>query len=167
MNRNKKFASGVNVGSSSILVTFVLLCLITFAALSFVSANSDYLLSKQVADRTTRYYEAAQVADVYVSNIKSQVKKCIETSESEDDFYTKLNNEFLNNQTVNYEKNDDIISFSYSLIITDKQVLDVVLTTSYTKFMETGTLDIKKWQSVPVYTEENSKLEDNNTNLLF
>lgn len=167
MNRNKKFASGVNVGSSSILVTFVLLCLITFAALSFVSANSDYLLSKQVADRTTRYYEAAQVADVYVSNIKSQVKKCIETCESEDDFYTKLNNEFLNNQTVNYEKNDDIISFSYSLTITDKQVLDVVLTTSYTKFMETGILDIKKWQSVPVYTEENSKLEDNNTNLLF
>ena len=120
MNRNKKFASGVNVGSSSILVTFVLLCLITFAALSFVSANSDYLLSKQVADRTTRYYEAAQVADVYVSNIKSQVKKCIETCESEDDFYTKLNNEFLNNQTVNYEKNDDIISFSIvTLILTE------------------------------------------------
>ena len=31
----KKFTGGVNVGTGSILVTFVLLCLVTFAALTY------------------------------------------------------------------------------------------------------------------------------------
>ena len=57
---NKKMTGGINVGTSSILVTFVLLCLVTFAALSFLSANSDYRLSKQTAQRTTDYYEGIE-----------------------------------------------------------------------------------------------------------
>ena len=62
MNENKAKKSGLSfssgIGSSSILVIFVILCLVSFATLSIVSANADYKLSKKVLDRTTAYYEA-------------------------------------------------------------------------------------------------------------
>ena len=53
---NKKHSGGINIGTSSILVTFVLLALVTFAALSYMSARSDYVLSKEHADRTASVY---------------------------------------------------------------------------------------------------------------
>lgn len=54
----KKTRMGLNIGTSSILLVFVLLCMVTFAALSYVSANGDYKLSRSLADRTAAYYEA-------------------------------------------------------------------------------------------------------------
>lgn len=53
---------GLNIGASSILVVFILLCLVTFATLSLVSANADYRLSKRVADHTGAYYDATASA---------------------------------------------------------------------------------------------------------
>ena len=50
---NKKRPMAFNIGTSSILIVFVLLCLATFAALSLVSANADYRLSTALAERTT------------------------------------------------------------------------------------------------------------------
>ncbi len=63
-NRLKKKGPqiGLNIGASSILVVFIVLCLVTFAVLSLVSANADYKLSKRVADRTTSYYLATSEA---------------------------------------------------------------------------------------------------------
>ena len=46
---------GANVGSSSILLIFILLCLVSFAALSIVSANAHIKLSDKVVSRTTSY----------------------------------------------------------------------------------------------------------------
>ena len=57
MNENKSKKSGLSfssgIGSSSLLVIFVILCLVSFATLSIVSANADYKLSKKVLDRTS------------------------------------------------------------------------------------------------------------------
>ncbi len=49
---------GIGVGAASILIIFVLLCLTTFATLSFVSARADLRLSQRAADTTAAYYEA-------------------------------------------------------------------------------------------------------------
>ena len=51
----KKTRIGLNIGTSSILLVFVLLCMVTFAVLSFVSANADYKLSRSLGDRTAAY----------------------------------------------------------------------------------------------------------------
>lgn len=55
--------TGLNTGSSSILVIFIVLCLTTLAVLSMVSASSDYKLSRKIADRTTDYYNAVNKAE--------------------------------------------------------------------------------------------------------
>lgn len=55
MNKQKK--GFIHIGFSSILMVFTMLCLVTFATLSLITANSDYRLSLKVAEKTTAYYE--------------------------------------------------------------------------------------------------------------
>ena len=47
-------------GFSSILLIFVMICIVTFATLTLVTANSDYKLSKKVAAKSTSYYEGEE-----------------------------------------------------------------------------------------------------------
>lgn len=168
MAEKKRFAQGVNVGSSSILVTFVLLCLVTFAALAFVSANSDYKLSKQTAERTTRFYEANHMAEVFLLNIESQIRMKFNDSNNESDFYNGIEGVFADNDSVTVEKLDNNeIHLNYSVAISDKQKLDVTLCTSYNDFMNTDSVSIEKWQTVTTYSGDEPTLQDNNINLLF
>ena len=53
-----KSSKGVGVGSASIIVIFVLLCLACFGVLSFVSARADLRLATQTAQSVKSYYEA-------------------------------------------------------------------------------------------------------------
>ena len=49
MNKQKK--GFIHIGFSSILMVFTMLCLVTFATLSLITANSDYRLSLKVAEK--------------------------------------------------------------------------------------------------------------------
>ena len=63
MDNNRRQAPFVNIGSSLLLVIFLVLCLVTFATLSLSSARSDESFSRRMADRKTEYYEAAGKAE--------------------------------------------------------------------------------------------------------
>lgn len=62
MREQKQTHSGVSVGSSSILVIFVVLALTAFATLSLVSANSDYSLTRRTVESVDAYYAADSAA---------------------------------------------------------------------------------------------------------
>lgn len=53
MSERKKKAPVVNIGSSMLLVIFLILCLVMFATLSVTTARSNYLLSQREAQRLT------------------------------------------------------------------------------------------------------------------
>ena len=72
MEKSRKPILGV--GTSSILLIFVLLCMITFAVLSLVSARSDYRLSQKNAEHTRDYYEAENKAN----DILLTIDQCLE-----------------------------------------------------------------------------------------
>lgn len=55
LKERKKFGF-VNIGTASLLVVFLTLCLVAFAMLSLSSAKNDYEFSKKFAERTTSYY---------------------------------------------------------------------------------------------------------------
>ena len=59
----KKFGF-VNIGTASLLVAFLTLCLVAFAMLSLSTAKSDYEFSKKLAERTTAYYENLSSSEV-------------------------------------------------------------------------------------------------------
>lgn len=57
MNKEKRKIGFVNIGTASLLVVFLTLCLVAFAMLSLSTAKSDYAFSQKQAERTTAYYE--------------------------------------------------------------------------------------------------------------
>ena len=66
---NKTRNVGLSVGTSSILVIFVLLCLTTFATLSMVSANADFNLTERAAEAVADYYAADAAAEERLARI--------------------------------------------------------------------------------------------------
>ena len=64
--RREKGATGIgfiNMGTSLLLVVFVVLCLVVFAVLSISTAQADYNLSSNQAELTSQYYEACNAAE--------------------------------------------------------------------------------------------------------
>ena len=53
----------LTTGTSTLLLIFVSLCLLTFAVLSFLSARADQNLSRKTAERTSAYYETCNQAE--------------------------------------------------------------------------------------------------------
>ena len=51
MKKDKPQSSFVNIGSSSLLIIFLILSLVTFAVLSLSGAKSDYTFSEKLAIR--------------------------------------------------------------------------------------------------------------------
>lgn len=67
--KDKQQSYFVNIGSSSLLVIFLILCLVTFAILSLSSAKSDYTFSERLAEHKKTYYEASAKAEDIVDEI--------------------------------------------------------------------------------------------------
>ena len=68
----------MNIGSASILLVFVILCLVSFAVLSIVSANADSRLSTRVLERTTAYYDACNQAEQSLAGMDNTLRRVYE-----------------------------------------------------------------------------------------
>ncbi len=129
-SQNKQELSfGLNIGSSSILMIFVILCLISFATLSIVSANADSKLSRKVLDRTTAYYNACNEAERALAGVDNTLANIYASSKDEDEYFA----------TVGHSK-------SYTIPISDLQSLQVNIEILYPK-TETDTFySVTSWQ---------------------
>lgn len=129
MSKKREFR--VNVGTSSILLIFVTLCLVAFATLSIVSANADYRLSRKVADRTTAYYEAANQAENYIASIDQTLRSVYSSVENEADYFS----------TVGHSK-------SYLVAISDLQSLSIKLDILYPASDQGPFYQLTSWQVI-------------------
>ena len=71
MDKKKNFP--MNIGLSSILLIFVVLCLVSFSILSIVSANADKKLSQKVMNRSIAYYNACNEAETMLKDVDEQL----------------------------------------------------------------------------------------------
>lgn len=69
MKDNKNQSSFTAIGSSSLLVVFLVLCLTTFAILSLSSAKSDYSFTERLSKHKTNYYDACSQAETILGEI--------------------------------------------------------------------------------------------------
>lgn len=167
MNKNKKqFAAGMNVGSSSILVTFVLLCLVTFAALSFISARADNELSKQTADRITAYYKADSLAEINLANIDALLSKHASAND-EESYFNSINELFKDNSSYEIITKDNDTLIHYQVPVTDIQELSVTLKVVYPLHPTQDTFEIIEWENVSTYTPSDETLVEEKGGLLF
>ncbi len=71
---SKQQAPLINIGASSLLVVFLVLCLVIFAALSLTSAQNDASYSGRMANRRTAFYTACNQAEQLLDEIDSRLE---------------------------------------------------------------------------------------------
>lgn len=127
----KRRFGGIHIGSASILLIFVILCLISFAILSFASAQADSRLTLKLMERTTAYYEACNNAESALAGVDSTLQSIYAASANEDEYF----------QTVGHSK-------SYVIPISDLQTLQVTIEILYPTSDEETFYRITNWQVI-------------------
>ena len=122
---------GTGIGSSSILVIFVILCLVSFATLSIVSANADYKLSNKVLTRSTAYYDACNQAELDLANLDKTLIQVYKNSSDEDAYFA----------TVGTNK-------SFAIPISDLQTLEISVSIQYPQADTDHFYHIDSWQVI-------------------
>lgn len=162
MQKDNKPEPFVNIGSSLLMVIFLILCLVTFATLSLTSARSDYSFSERVAERRTQYYQACNTAEDVLAQIDEILVNTANSSNHSQNWMNELDftqidgKEFLE---AGLDINLDIksASLSYQIPVNEKQALEVrlALTDNSSEYYQ-----IEKWQLVNtgIY-ESNSTLQ--------
>ncbi len=77
----KEPKASMSIGVSSILVIFIIICLVTFSVMSLVSARADYALSKKIADRNKAYYAATSQAQIQLRDYGRESRESTEIKE--------------------------------------------------------------------------------------
>lgn len=124
---------GINVGSSSILMIFVILCLVSFAALSIISANADYKLTDKIAVRTQAYYNACNEAEETLASLDYVLHEQYATAASKESYYASVGT-----------------NKSFVIQISDIQALQVDLTIMYPASLEQPLYKIDSWQVITI-----------------
>lgn len=135
MSDKKKRFSGISfsngIGSSSLLVIFIILCLVSFATLSIVSANADYKLSNKVLDRTTAYYEASNQAEQQLAELHQTLAAAYAGSTTEAEYFQQSGR-----------------NTSYLIPISDLQSLEVKVDIVYPAKEGDAYYKIRSWQVI-------------------
>jgi hypothetical protein len=116
-----KHEFSINIGLPSIMLIFVVLCLVSFGVLSLVSANADRKLSQKVLTRQEEYYNASNEAQEMLADVD-----------------TKLHNAYNNSSSKE----------EYILLISDIQSLQVTLSYLYPESIDEPLYQIMQWKVV-------------------
>lgn len=131
MSNQKENTFHINIGFSSILLIFVILCLVAFATLSIVSANADSKLSNKIVERSKAYYEAHNQAEINIANLDKTLTEAYAQAANEEEYFS----------TVGHNK-------SYMIPITDMQSLSVNVNILYPTNSGDTFYEITSWQVV-------------------
>lgn len=166
--KDKQQSYFVNIGSSSLLVIFLILCLVTFAILSLSSAKSDYSFSQRLAQHRQTYYEANANAEEVVNQIDNTLSALAEeidlfgssSFDGLDNYFSAVNSAFkgcqINDITVNCDFWGDELLISFQVPAGDSQALTVTL--QVTDCREQATYyDVKAWQIINTGSWDNDQ----------
>ena len=158
---NRKNIEFSSFGFSTILLTFVMICIVTISAVSLLTANSDYNLSKKVEEKNTAYYEAEVIAYNTLAKIDAILAEAYQKSSSESAYFA-----YAKQALSDYGTYDDQTStkqyISYEIMISDGHTLQIKLELNYPDHSNDRFYHIKKWQSV----YETTLHEDETLNLM-
>lgn len=144
----------INIGFSSIIMVFIMICLVTFATLSVLTAHSDYRLSQKVADKTTAYYAADAIARDTLAKIDNQLYQFYQSTTSVENFYQDISTGLEINDLpqgvsdITIELTEDYPIIIYQVPISDVQTLHVMLSVNYPETGSEWFTKIQRWQTV-------------------
>ena len=152
----KKSLPVTNIGTISLIMIFIVLCMVTFAALSLSSAASDARLGQKMQAQLTGYYAASNKAEELLAQtdriLADTGSKTADTAE----FFARGSEENAGFTTA--EETDGQLTLAYQVDINDSQALSVRLAIrspqqikeesadSYYKILSWQVIHTKDWE---------------------
>lgn len=120
-----------NIGSVSLLMIFIVLCMVTFAALALSTASANYRSAKRLSEHTTEYYDACSLAEEKLAAIDRILSDSYQKSSDAQTYYhlVKTSAAEIKDITVSEEASDTLIS--YQTDINNTQAVSVRLRILY------------------------------------
>lgn len=151
MKSDKQQSSFVNIGSSSLLIIFLVLCLVTFAILSISSARSDHSFSEKFAERKTQYYDASAKASYVLDEIDGKLAELADANGANGkaayigQVIAAFQGITIDGVSISCDAPNGKALIAYQIPTDDKQVLEVKL--HVTDYTQNGTYyEIKSWR---------------------
>ena len=146
MTQKKEQRGFSTFGFSTILLTFVMIAVVIFSALSLVTAYSDYKLSTKVAENTKGYYNAETKANEKLAALDQMLANCYFSSSDEDTYYSKLSTDLADIgvlDTTNY-------TLSFQEPIGERQYFQGTLQIKYPANEEDTFYEIIEWRTISI-----------------
>ena len=146
MTQKKEQRGFSTFGFSTILLTFVMIAVVIFSALSLVTAYSDYKLSTKVAENTKGYYNAETKANEKLAALDQILAECYFSSSDEDTYYSKLSANLADIgvlDTTNY-------TLSFQEPMGERQYFQVTLQLKYPSNEEDTFYEIIEWRTISI-----------------
>lgn len=135
--KKRKSIGSMSLGSSILLLVFVIVSLVSFAVLSLSSAITDKKLTAQISEKNSSYYQACNLAEEYLAQIDSNLQTAYESSISEEGFYELVST-----------------GSDFSIPVSDFQELYVSVTYTYPQKEGDTFYTIDEWKLVNTTTPE-------------
>lgn len=130
MDKKREFT--MNIGLPSIMLIFVVLCLISFGVLSLVSANADKKLSQKVLDRSTAYYNACNLAEETLCETDAALKDAYLANPGRDAYLSTISS----------------LPTRFTFEISDIQYLEITLSYLYPETPDEPLYLLRSWRVV-------------------
>lgn len=139
-----------NIGSVSLLMTFIVLCLAVFATLSLSGALSEYHYSQKIAQHNQEYYEASNEATQMLREIDRILHAAYANGSG--NFYTVTEELLTGLGGIQTDFSLEQPTIAYTVPVGSTQSLQVILTLNPPEQTASGYYKISTWQEVPAAT---------------
>jgi hypothetical protein len=118
---NKKNLPVTNIGTVSLMMIFIILCLVIFATLSLTDAKRDFSFSQKLADHTSEYYAASNQSEYMVAKIDEILKNTDDTTNYLNQVAAKITSDI--DIPVTFESDNQSMLLSWQIDMNDSQAL--------------------------------------------
>ncbi|WP_206457773.1 hypothetical protein [Anaerovorax sp. IOR16] len=124
-NKNEVKRGTIQIGISSLLLVFTVLCLVVFSVLALSSAKADWKLAQKNKINVKQYYEADSLAEEMAKKINEYIMDSVFSNSAIIKNQELLGKSLEENLDVSYNKDDNTVS--YQIDISDEQLMIVCL----------------------------------------
>ncbi len=153
----KKSFPITNIGTISLMTIFIILCMVTFAALSLSAAANDARSGQKIAEHTLDYYTASNQAEAILADADVVFANAYQTTTDADEYY-RLISEGMPDTVTAALSDGGLLEASYQVTISASQALDVRLAIFPPQQIQSEKLDafykIVSWQVIQTDTWE-------------
>lgn len=137
----------VNIGTSLILVVFIILAMVTFAALSAVASSADYRASEITASRTAAAYAASAKAEARLRDIHDILAQAYKENPAA--YLTLCKKNLAQYEDLTLTEAQGVLLCSYTVPVSETQALLVELVITPPVDANGALYTRKTWQEIP------------------